>query len=697
MENWNKIGMDEFDKLAADESINNDEDYLTASQNAIFYLYPLKNVIKNDNSELVKYSPNALKICFVDPDDKIEFVVNASQAKKMAYTTKQAMSNIDGEIAVYESYSTTITSKDKLFSNLSFDKLYLVSEVELITDDQIYKYGKIIESITDKGFLTDSISKEKELNLVDINAWTTKDGNQIVIRIGKQLEDITVTGIEIKKPGTFLLNSFKILGLDSDGNKTFADITSKNKLYPLWLNPIQVLESGEVNFLNLWLFNDFILDFETCKDFIEENSLSTLLGADDIVDHDSVNVDPIQVRYKEKGTKEVGSWKAVGYNPVYYVFQQSSEDYEEDGLIKPGVSYVYDSSTSPDGLQVIKLKKTPTSLTDARIEYEVVHKYSAIYHLLQEVLTATYNYNNNFKGAGYINGDSSKGLNKMALYKQQFEGKNISDYVDGLEAAFEKKYSNIIESEQYKNYKKIKVMLSKYVNGTYSIANGGNDDYTILLPYYFEMSTAPIWNGDIGNVDNGSGIWTFILTRDGYNSDYSSSDVNDIKVILRSKYFNFPNKTDKYILEPINNIVTSQYVFNNKSQIFYWENINKSIEETKLASTQPKDLKLSDSNIIKYMLLSQIDLTDKYCRTKYPILTRNITNSIIKDNNNYIFDINNIINPILFEISGIWGSGLWYFKLLYNDIANNQKELELDNISLFNINKQDIAFLKIYL
>ncbi|WP_339049316.1 hypothetical protein [Spiroplasma endosymbiont of Colias croceus] len=77
-------------------------------------------------------------------------------------------------------------------------------------------------------------------------------------------------------------------------------------------------------------------------------------------------------------------------------------------------------------------------------------------------------------------------------------------------------YPNYINLPQVQIFKQLIIMLSNNIYSNMSINKGLNDDNKILLPYYFELKSNPI------HTDTGK-VWEF----------------KDVKVILKSKYFDF--------------------------------------------------------------------------------------------------------------------------------------------------------------
>jgi len=100
----------------------------------------------------------------------------------------------------------------------------------------------------------------------------------------------------------------------------------------------------------------------------------------------------------------------------------------------------------------------------------------------------TYTYNRNFDGASLTN-DPTK-INDLDKMRAKFEGQKPSDVITNLFKQWELDYPNYINLPQIQIFKQIVIMLSKNIYSTMSINNGLNDDYKLLLPYYFELKGA---------------------------------------------------------------------------------------------------------------------------------------------------------------------------------------------------------------
>ncbi|WJG70746.1 hypothetical protein [Spiroplasma ixodetis] len=157
---------------------------------------------------------------------------------------------------------------------------------------------------------------------------------------------------------------------------------------------------------------------------------------------------------------------------------------------------------------VIELSK---NFKDVEIEINDKPPIDSLQKVLLDMLTYTYTYNRNFDGF-----DQSQLAQDIAKLRAKFEGQKPDDVITNLFKQWKLDYPNYVKLPQVELFKQIVLMLSNNIYSTMSINKGLNDDYKILLPYYFELTSNPIhYKPDK--------IWEF----------------KDSKVILKSEYFDF--------------------------------------------------------------------------------------------------------------------------------------------------------------
>ncbi|WP_395473466.1 hypothetical protein [Spiroplasma endosymbiont of Nomada rufipes] len=184
-------------------------------------------------------------------------------------------------------------------------------------------------------------------------------------------------------------------------------------------------------------------------------------------------------------------------------------------------------------------------------------------------------------------------------------------------------------------------MLSKYIYSSLSINKGLNDDNKILLPYYFELKSSPI-------KPSKNDIWQF----------------KDVKVILKSEYFDF---SDKNNIKLKNNDISQNELFKLDDNQFNWLSITNELESNNIPSLVPADWTLANGEYGKYftrLIINKNKLENTlnlYGSNKSQLFSKlEFYEEILQIDNNNEFDLQikkaiNNLNRI--EISGIFGAG----------------------------------------
>ena len=199
---------------------------------------------------------------------------------------------------------------------------------------------------------------------------------------------------------------------------------------------------------------------------------------------------------------------------------------------------------------------------------------------------------------------------------------------------------------------------------------GLNDDYKILLPYYFELVSSPF-----------------------HANDGDTWDFKDCKVILKSEYFNF-SKINGIVKTTIKNKDLSQNkLFHLDENQFNWLSITNELEANAIPSLLPPDWKLSDGEFAKYFtnllikkenideVLSMYGKLQSTLYSKFELF--NMFKNIIS--NEFILNNEKPLDAITgIEISAIFGNDNYDLILFTND----KKEIAINNLTLFSQNEK---------
>ncbi|WP_338957842.1 hypothetical protein [Spiroplasma endosymbiont of Tiphia femorata] len=314
---------------------------------------------------------------------------------------------------------------------------------------------------------------------------------------------------------------------------------------------------------------------------------------------------------------------------------------------------------------------TNDEFKDVELEIKDKPPVDSLQKVLLDMLTYTYNYNRNFDGAIYENGNPK---NKIAELRQKFEGQKPDDVITNLFKQWKLDYPNYINLEQVKIFKQLIIMLSYNIYSNMSINKGLNDDNKILLPYYFELKSNPI------HTDSGE-VWNF----------------KDAKVTLKSAYFDFID---------INNIklknidISQNELFKLDDNQFNWLSITNELETNNIPSLIPADWTLGNGEYGKYFTRVVIDKSkienslNLYGSNKFQLFSKlefYKEISQIDNNNEFELQIENPINNLnRIEISGIFGAGNYDLILI-----TDKQEINLQNINLFDKYNENISYINL--
>ncbi|WP_425376890.1 hypothetical protein [Spiroplasma endosymbiont of Aleiodes alternator] len=218
------------------------------------------------------------------------------------------------------------------------------------------------------------------------------------------------------------------------------------------------------------------------------------------------------------------------------------------------------------------------------------------------------------------------------------------------------------------------LMLSNNIYSVVSINKGLNDDYKLLLPYYFELKSNPIHT----TTDE---IWEF----------------KDIKVILKSEYFDF---TDINNIKLKNNDISQNELFKLDDNQFNWLSITNELENNNIPSLIPADWTLGNGEYGKYFTRTIIsnnkveNALNLYGSNKSQLFSKlefYKEISQIDNNNEFELQARNPINKLnRIEISGIFGAGNYDLILI-----TNKEEINLTNINLFDKYNENTSYINL--
>ncbi|WP_342275791.1 hypothetical protein [Spiroplasma endosymbiont of Nebria brevicollis] len=173
------------------------------------YIYEIERLFKNNENNTLKFSPNTIKIGFID----IEQVLTTNAVETSDFNmqlNQRASTNINDNTIEYS--MTDI--KNLIFQEIDLlnqFKLYAVSINETLTENNIDNLY-IINSYS-QPYQNPKLRSTKSITIIKIKDFKTRDGYPIIIKLQKPLDkDTKVIGLKIKAPRSMLFGNIKVLG-----------------------------------------------------------------------------------------------------------------------------------------------------------------------------------------------------------------------------------------------------------------------------------------------------------------------------------------------------------------------------------------------------------------------------------------------------------------------------------------------------
>ncbi|WJG69459.1 hypothetical protein [Spiroplasma ixodetis] len=609
------------------------------------YIYEIERLFKNNENNSLKFSANTIKIGFID----IDKVLKTTAAETSDFTmqlNQRASTNINDNTIEYS--MTDI--KNLIFQEINLlnqFKLYAVSINEPLTENNIDNLY-IINNYS-QPYQNPKTRSTKSITIIKIKDFKTRDGYPIIIKLQKPLEkDTKVTGLKIKAPRSMIFGNIKVLG-EVDNMEVYPKLFVKDKIaFPLLSMPIET--QPKVRILEQW-FSEQILPWKLAKQFIvKEKSVLDLIAIGGGKETRKEIINNARVTNAKLGydvSKNLKVW------PLSDEIELKDKKLESWFLV--GNYNLFISTTD--------------KFHDVELEIKDRPPIDSLQKVLLDMLTYTYTYNRNFDEF-----QPNDLTSKIAELRSKFEGQKPEDVITNLFKQWKLDYPNYINLPQVEIFKQIVIMLSNNIYSTMSINKGLNDDYKLLLPYYFELKSNPIHTGS-------NEIWEF----------------KDVKVVLKSAYFDF---TDINNIKLKNNDISQNELFKLDDNQFNWLSITNELESNNIPSLIPADWTLGNGEYGKYFTKAIIDKSkienalNLYGSNKSQLFSKlEFYEEISQIDNDNKFEIL-IKNPIYqlnrIEISGIFGSGNYNLTLI-----TDKQEIYLNNINLFDKYNENISYINL--
>ena len=636
--------------------------FFTEYQTKTVYFYQINRLFANQENN-IKFSPNMIKIAFIDPDKAI--VSTAFETSDyITQLTSRSTNNVNDNQTIFElaDVKQLIIQENSLPHN---NQPFVISLNGPITEanlDDLYIVNSYVEPLKNP-----RVRNTKSLLITKVKDFRSNNGYPIIVRIQKQLtSDIKITGIKIKYPQPMLFGNIKLIG-QINGIEGYSKLLLDDQYFNFPLLSMPIETDPKVRLLQWW-FSNQILPWELAKQFITEKSVLDLISIEPGTETRKEVIPNARVTtlYFGYGIAKGVSGEGQGWNDKWPL---PTEKFLKD-------KELWGVYTAINGGTIA----TTNQYHDIEVEIKNSSLIGTLEQLLLNMLSYTYNYYRNFDGATELpsinQGTEDEKFNNISLLKQKFNNQKPEEVITNLYKHWELDNPSYKNSNQVKIFKTIILMLSKNILSKLSINTGLNDDYKILLPYYFELVSSPL---HVSNDDP----WDF----------------KDCKVILKSEYFDFVEADGKIIVTSKNSDISQNKLFHLDENQFNWLPITNELEANAIPSLLPPDWKLSDGEFAKYFtnLLIKKENIDKplalYGKLQSTLYSNFELFNMFKDiiSNEFILNNEKPLDAITgIEISGIFGNGNYDLSLLTSD----KKEIPINNLNLFSQNEK-ISLIKI--
>ncbi|WP_338985613.1 hypothetical protein [Spiroplasma endosymbiont of Diplazon laetatorius] len=487
-----------------------------------------------------------------------------------------------------------------------------------------------------------------------------------------------ISELHVTSPKGTLIGNIKVV--DEDGRFPNLIANEETEIYPKLCFPFQT--EPVLSIVDYWSSDQIVqlrdifafLDSKGIK-YNEEFSLSEFLKLGGETNYPTLNVNhAIKLSFDIIGSAETGKWffnqatNQYFWSPEKNIEKTLKFDYEKDK------DFIYETSVSPRG-NTHDLKMNIKQIEQVNVVPIGVTKNSSAFETLLKMLTESFWKDYEFKGAtisNLIDGKFVEEIRDWGIYElmQKYSGQDRYSVTTNLWLSWKKINQDKVNANlaMVKRIENCMAMLSGYIKSNFSINKGDNDDYKILLPYYFELQNP---------IDNPTEYVEYL----------------DIKVKLKSNYFKF-NEAD---FEPINKSISKNTIYKLEYNHYAFPEMRNTIETASIPSSMPLDQQTANGEYSKYQVktFSCIEKDIEILKNEYGngIIDFNpLANSKVVNNGKFIFENDLKINISEIKLSSFFGAGLWRITL----VDQNKNNINLD-LELFDKTDSTISFINLIL
>ncbi|ATZ18297.1 hypothetical protein [Mesoplasma melaleucae] len=621
-----------------------------------FYFYPLTTLTGRELKEGIRLAKEKTTIMCTTPDKGTSLTLYLTEEDSTfdlnefmdpANYSEQLMKNSKNMAAMF-----------KCDEEFNIDKLYVITE-EALTNDNFDAVTKYIN----KTISFDSTDGRYYINFVPIEEFTSLFDARPLILVNSEPISDKIKEISIETPAGALVGQIKPVNKDGRFPKLYAK--EGTQVFPKLTFPFQT--QPVLSLIDYWN-SDQIIPLNDILNFIKSKgkkyndsfSLADFLKLGKPSEKPVLRVDSGEkIRFYSKGIREDGSYSMNG------VWIPKNEPYEEWIEFTKGSKIGYKVASGNPGAARL-LNKIIDDIYQVEVTPKEYTNYSAAFEVLLSMLTESFWKDNEFEGAIKTvdkDGQIIEEIDDKTIYvrSQKYAGQDRYSVTTNLWLAWKKVNQDLVINNQsiIKRIESVMAMLSGQLKCNYSINKGDNDDYKILLPYYFELQNP---------IENPNRNWV---------------EYKDIIVKLKSSYFDITASEIKPKLTPISENIVHKLEYNH----YAFPELTKTIESASIPSSMPLDQQLANGEYSKYQLKSFSNNKDDIEKIKNQygsgeITFNPLTNIYIINKGNFEFKEVEAIKELI--ISSFYGSGKWKITLMTE--ANIEITLNLNLFNKFDTN-----------
>ncbi|AHI52478.1 hypothetical protein [Spiroplasma culicicola] len=565
---------------------------------------------------------------------------------------------------------------------LDYECLYLLTK-EKITENNLNDLkqyiGKIITPSIDETGMEMSFSSLEEFS----SSFKT---SPIRVVLSEPIKS-KIKEIHITSPKGTLIGNIKPV----DENGRFPELLAKKgtEIFPKLCFPFQI--APVVSIVDYWS-SDQIIPLNDIFEFLdsknikhdEEFSLADFLVLGEEGDYPTIHFNHAsKIEIRSTGREaNIGRWVSYQAGGCYVTDAYDERDYigTEEFNLENGIKSIQincafqgqgpihnlHSKIGPSGRNI---KDMSCDITEGSVS-----KKTTAFETLLKMLTETFWKDYEFKGATESkknnNGEWELKIKDEKIYEllEKYAGQDRYAVTTNLWLSWKKINIDKVNAN-LKIVKRIEntiTMLSGYIKSNFSINKGDNDDYKILLPFYFELQN---------KIDNPIGMINY----------------TDIKVKLKSNYFEFTETGIKLK----DNCISRNLVHKLEYNHYAFPEMTNMIETASIPSSMPLDQQTANGEYSKYQVkcFSNQELDIEKLKNHYGSGNINfnpLSSNKIVNNGEFEFEVPVTIEEI--KLSSFYGYGLWRINLI--DENNNSYKLGL---KLFDKNDSTISYINLIL